>query len=64
LIDDDDCQMCGRGSVFSDALFSEGDRLIHWTMWSCGHSARRVHDQRVPVWSRDLKRHAPLTSGR
>jgi len=37
---DDECPTCGRGSAFTDATFEDGDRLICWTMWSCGHSAR------------------------
>jgi hypothetical protein len=38
------CGVCGQGKPFSGAVFHAGDRKVRWTMWSCGHTERRPHD--------------------
>lgn len=58
---DDECPMCGQGSAFTDATFDDGDRMIRWTMWSCGHSSRALLEpEPLRVRAAGLRRQALL----
>lgn len=60
---DDECPTCGQGSAFTDATFDDGDRMIRWTMWSCGHSARvLLGAELISVPAAGLQRQALLPS--
>ena len=44
------CHVCGTGRTITDVTFDdEGAQQIHWTLWSCGHSARATSETGVDL---------------
>ena len=44
------CHVCGTGRTITEVTFDDGGaRQIHWTLWSCGHSARATSEPGVDV---------------